>query len=81
MIHIQNATLAGKIKIIKEIKFSLIKKSVKLLGGVAVGAVADQVIQPFGAMIIGSFAGIISTLGYQFLTPKLNPRFLHDTCI
>ena len=81
MIHIQNATLAGKIKIIKEIKFSMIKKSVKLLGGVAVGAVADQVIQPFGAMIIGSFAGIISTLGYQFLTPKLNSRFLHDTCI
>ena len=45
-----------------------------------VGAVADQAIQPFGAMIIGSFAGVISTLGYQFLTPKLNSRFLHDTC-
>jgi hypothetical protein len=31
-------------------------------------------------MIIGSFAGVISTLGYQYLTPKLNSRFLHDTC-
>lgn len=51
-----------------------------LAGGVAVGAVADMFIQPFGAMIIGSFAGVISTLGFQFLTPLLNRKFLHDTC-
>ena len=52
-----------------------------LAGGVAVGAIADMVIEPFGAMIIGSFAGIISTLGFQFLTPFLNrKKILHDTC-
>ena len=52
-----------------------------LAGGVAVGAVADMVIEPFGAMIIGSCAGIISTLGFQFLTPFLHrKKILHDTC-
>jgi hypothetical protein len=51
-----------------------------LAGGVAVGAVADMAIQPFGAMIIGSLAGIISTLGFQYITPNLNGEILHDTC-
>jgi ammonium transporter Rh len=50
-----------------------------LAGGVAVGAIADMIIQPFGAMIIGSVSGIISTLGFQFVTPYMN-AFLHDTC-
>ena len=31
-------------------------------------------------MIIGSFAGIASTLGYQYLTPALKKIYLHDTC-
>lgn len=51
-----------------------------LAGGVAVGAVADMQIEPFGAMIIGTIAGIISTLGFQFLTPTLNETIVHDTC-
>ena len=29
---------------------------------------------------LGSFAGIISTLGFQYLTPFMNHKFLHDTC-
>ncbi len=37
-------------------------------------------IQPFGAMIIGTVAGVVSTLGFQFLTPFLNHYFIHDTC-
>jgi ammonium transporter Rh len=37
-------------------------------------------IRPFGAMIIGTFAGIISTLGFQYLTPLLKRIYLHDTC-
>lgn len=52
-----------------------------LAGGVAVGAIADMMIKPFGAMIVGSVAGVISTLGYQFVTPYLNKNFLHDTCM
>lgn len=39
-----------------------------LAGGVAVGTCADMNIQPFGAMLIGVVAGIISTLGFKFLT-------------
>ena len=52
-----------------------------LAGGVAMGANADLVSHPFGAMIIGTLAGVISALGYAYFTPiarqKLN---LHDTC-
>ena len=39
-----------------------------------------MVIEPYGAMVIGSVAGIISTLGFQFMTPILNHSFVHDTC-
>lgn len=39
-----------------------------LAGGVAVGTCADMNIGPFGAMLIGFVAGIISTLGFKFLT-------------
>ncbi|CAF4395722.1 unnamed protein product [Rotaria sordida] len=42
-----------------------------LAGGVAVGTVADKNIGLFGAMIIGSLAGIISTLGYKYLLELL----------
>jgi ammonium transporter Rh len=79
-------------------------QSATLAGGVAVGAVADMNIQPFGAMIIGKIlkvnfkergwlnklklklffkgtvAGIVSTLGFQYLTPFFNQTFIHDTC-
>jgi len=51
-----------------------------LAGGVAVGAVADMAIEPFGAMVIGTISGIISVLGYQYLTPRLNESVVHDTC-
>ena len=62
-------------------KFNMVHiQNATLAGGVAVGAVADQIVQPYGAMIIGTFAGILSTLGYQFLTPRLNRGILHDTC-
>ena len=37
-------------------------------------------IHPFGAMIIGTFSGIISTLGFQYLSPLLKRIYLHDTC-
>uniref|UniRef100_A0A8D2CSE5 Ammonium transporter Rh type A n=1 Tax=Sciurus vulgaris TaxID=55149 RepID=A0A8D2CSE5_SCIVU len=39
-----------------------------LAGGVAVGTCADMDIGPFVAMIIGSTAGVVSVLGYKFLT-------------
>lgn len=39
-----------------------------LAGGVAVGTCADMSIGPFGAMLIGLVAGIISTLGFKYLS-------------
>jgi ammonium transporter Rh len=51
-----------------------------LAGGVAVGTIADMNIRPSSAVIIGSVAGIISTLGFAFLTPLLKKVKLHDTC-
>lgn len=39
-----------------------------LAGGVAVGTCADMNIGPFGAMLIGLVAGIISTLGFKYLS-------------
>jgi hypothetical protein len=46
-----------------------------LSGGVAIGAIADFMLQPYGAIIIGSAAGILSTLGYQIV------QVIHDVFI
>ncbi|XP_047469193.1 ammonium transporter Rh type A-like [Penaeus chinensis] len=52
-----------------------------LAGGVAVGAVADLMLQPWGALMLGFLSGILSTLGYMDLQPLLAKRLgLHDTC-
>jgi len=52
-----------------------------LAGGVAVGASADMMLTPFGSIVIGSLAGVISTLGYQFVSPYLQERWkIADTC-
>ena len=42
---------------------------------------ADMAIPPYAAMIIGSIAGIVSTFGFEYLTPLLKKIRLHDTCI
>lgn len=52
-----------------------------LAGGVAVGTSADLMIKPWGAILIGMIAAIISTLGYAYVTPFLTKRLkVHDTC-
>ncbi|XP_069461870.1 ammonium transporter Rh type A [Ambystoma mexicanum] len=52
-----------------------------LAGGVAVGTCADMNIHPYGAMTIGFIAGIISTLGFKFVTPFLASKLkIQDTC-
>jgi ammonium transporter Rh len=50
-----------------------------LAGAVGVGAVADLQIHPWGAMIIGIVAGMVSVLGFRYITPRLN-RYIYDTC-
>ena len=52
-----------------------------LAGGIAVGAVADMVITPFGAAFIGTCAGALVTLGFRFVQPFLaNKLKINDSC-
>ncbi|UJR29046.1 hypothetical protein I4U23_010261 [Adineta vaga] len=51
-----------------------------LAGGVAVGTIAGSNIGLHGAMIIGSLAGMMSVLGYEFILPRLKRLRIHDTC-
>ncbi|NXN93222.1 RHAG protein, partial [Rhinopomastus cyanomelas] len=63
-------------------KFNMVLiQNATLAGGVAVGTCADMEIHPFGAMCIGTIAGIISVLGFQYLSPLLASKLnIHDTC-
>uniref|UniRef100_A0A8C9NJZ9 Ammonium transporter Rh type A n=1 Tax=Serinus canaria TaxID=9135 RepID=A0A8C9NJZ9_SERCA len=63
-------------------KFSMVLiQNATLAGGVAVGTCADLEIHPFSAMFIGVIAGIVSVLGFQFLTPVMASKCrIQDTC-
>ncbi|XP_046636817.1 ammonium transporter Rh type B-like isoform X2 [Daphnia pulicaria] len=51
-----------------------------LAGGVAIGTAADMMIYPFGAIIVGCFAGLVSVLGVVVFTPGINRIFgIRDT--
>ena len=39
-----------------------------LAGGVAVGTLANMMIQPWGALLIGILAGAISVVGYTYIS-------------
>ena len=62
-----------------------------LAGGVAIGACADLMVQPWAALLVGTIAGTISVYGFDEITVssiyffKLLKRFLHicsmHTCI
>nr|CAI5823290.1 unnamed protein product [Callosobruchus analis] len=66
----------------KEKKLDMVHvQNATLAGGIAVGAVAGAIVQPYAAVLIGSLAGIVSVLGYSKLTPILETRLsLYDTC-
>ena len=51
-----------------------------LAGGVAIGAVADMVVKPYGALTIGTIAGALSVIGFEVISPALKRINLHDTC-
>ncbi|CAI8034311.1 Ammonium transporter Rh type B-B [Geodia barretti] len=66
----------------KKGKLSMVHvQNATLAGGVAVGAMADMVIQPWAALVIGLLAGLISVFGYKFLSPLLEKYlYIQDTC-
>uniref|UniRef100_A0A3P9JU39 Rh family, B glycoprotein (gene/pseudogene) n=1 Tax=Oryzias latipes TaxID=8090 RepID=A0A3P9JU39_ORYLA len=52
-----------------------------LAGGVAAGTAGEMMLTPFGSMIVGFLAGIISVLGFKYLTPILENKLkIQDTC-
>lgn len=52
-----------------------------LAGGVAVGACADMMLTPGGALAAGALAGILSVCGFQYIQPALLEKLkLHDSC-
>ncbi|XP_071841927.1 ammonium transporter Rh type C-like isoform X2 [Apostichopus japonicus] len=66
----------------KEGKIEMVAiQNATLAGGVAVGTSADLLINPWGAITVGSIAAIVSTLGFKYCTPFLCDKLkLHDTC-
>eukprot|EP00854_Cymbomonas_tetramitiformis_P022832 gene22832-27594_t len=52
-----------------------------LAGGVAIGAIANLDIKPIGALLVGSFAGALSTVGFCRVQEALLTKLqLHDSC-
>ncbi|CAF1176344.1 unnamed protein product [Didymodactylos carnosus] len=51
-----------------------------LAGGVAVGTLSSKIIGLWGAMVIGTLAGVLSVIGFHMLLPLLKRIRLHDTC-
>lgn len=63
-------------------RFSMVDiQNATISGGVAMGAAADMLVQPFGALLIGFISGTVSVFGYVYILPFLEHRIgLHDTC-
>lgn len=41
-----------------------------LAGGVAVGTAAEFMLMPYGSLIVGFCCGVVSTLGYVYLSVR-----------
>ncbi|XP_075763124.1 ammonium transporter Rh type B isoform X1 [Pelodiscus sinensis] len=76
------ATFAISALVNEEGKLDMVHiQNAALAGGVVVGTSAEMMLTPFGAMIAGCLAGLVSTLGFRFLTPILDSRLkIQDTC-
>ncbi|KAF7275115.1 hypothetical protein GWI33_012169, partial [Rhynchophorus ferrugineus] len=66
----------------KERKFDMVHvQNSTLAGGVAIGASANLMVEPFGAILIGCLSGALSVVGYSIISPFIEKRFkILDTC-
>lgn len=65
------ATFCISVMVTPQKKFDMVHiQNSTLAGGVAVGAVANLMIHPFGAILIGFASAVISVLGYTYLTVR-----------
>ncbi|XP_059500071.1 ammonium transporter Rh type B-like [Stegostoma tigrinum] len=76
------ATFAVSSLVNQEGKLDMVHiQNAALAGGVALGTAGEMAIMPYGSMMVGLIAGIISTLGFKFLTPILDSKLkVQDTC-
>ncbi|XP_020637330.3 ammonium transporter Rh type C [Pogona vitticeps] len=52
-----------------------------LAGGVAVGTAAEMMLTPYGSLIVGAICGIVTTVGFVYITPFLASKLhIQDTC-
>ena len=63
-------------------KFDIVAiQNATLAGGVSVGSSSDLVIGPFGAILMGSIAGVMTTIGYRNISSWVEKKFkVFDTC-
>lgn len=66
----------------KDSKFNMVHiQNSTLAGGVAIGTAAGMMCQPVGTLIVGALAGLLSVLGYKYITPLIQKHLkIHDTC-
>uniref|UniRef100_A0AAY4DQV2 Ammonium transporter AmtB-like domain-containing protein n=1 Tax=Denticeps clupeoides TaxID=299321 RepID=A0AAY4DQV2_9TELE len=76
------ATFAMSALVNNEGKLDMVHiQNAALAGGVAVGTAGEMMLTPFGSMIVGFLAGVISVLGFKYLTPLLESKLkIQDTC-
>jgi ammonium transporter Rh len=73
MVFVFSQLIRGKFKMVDI-------QNATLAGGVAIGACANLIVYPYGALLIGCIAGVVSTLGFTFIQPFLERRIkLFDT--
>uniref|UniRef100_A0A383VGY6 Ammonium transporter AmtB-like domain-containing protein n=1 Tax=Tetradesmus obliquus TaxID=3088 RepID=A0A383VGY6_TETOB len=97
MMHIQNASLAANTllsllgsclstfatsSLLNNGKFDMMHiQNASLAGGVAMGSASSLRLSPGGALAVGIFAGMMSTMGFARLMPALESKIgLGDTC-
>jgi len=75
------AAFAISALVLKE-KISMVHiQNATLAGGVGVGTMADQIIQPWAGVLIGAISGALSVLGFRYIMPLLRRKLnVHDTC-
>lgn len=76
------ATFIASSFVHKKGKFNMVHiQNATLAGGVAIGTSADLLLGGWGALLIGTIAGVISTFGFEYLQPLLEKKLkVHDTC-
>ena len=72
---IENCSLLSPNLITAFSTFKVHVQNATLAGGVAVGTVSNMAINPFGALLIGSCAGALSTVGYVYISVSKNRLF------